>query len=263
MEDKRLADDGPGGTGNIDCDSPQEGLQDGPGSDIGIGGALDDETKETGAYEPRGDSGTDFDGDDSEESGEPSGKDKEKSRMDIYDWVQCIISAVLCGIFIFVFFGRTIGVEGDSMLPTLHWYDRVIMWSLFYTPKNGDIVVFRSPHDSFHGTPLVKRVIAVEGQTVTIDFDKGEVFVDGVLLNEPYIRDLTHNRIHFENINEPIPEGYIFVMGDNRNNSADSRDARIGLVDTRYILGKVLFIAIPGGTSQSARDWGRFGPIPG
>ena len=185
-----------------------------------------------------------------------------KIRMELYDWLQCIVSAVICGIFIFVFIGRTIGVEGDSMRQTLHWNDRIIMSNLFYTPKNGDIIVFRAPSDVFGGTPLVKRVIAVAGQTIDINFDTGEVFVDGVVLDEPYINEPTYNRINFHGP-ELVPDGYVFVMGDNRNHSSDSRDSRVGMVDTRYILGKVLFIAIPGQDDFSPRDWSRIGLVNG
>jgi signal peptidase I len=187
-----------------------------------------------------------------------SDSDRNKTRMEIYDWMQCIISAIICGIFIFVFIGRTIGVDGRSMLQTLHDNDRVIMSNLFYTPKKGDIVVFQAPAEAFGGTPLVKRVIAVEGQTIDIDFVTGDVLVDGVKQNEPYINEPTHNRLDFT---EPliVPPGHIFVMGDNRNNSSDSRDSRVGMVDTRNVLGRVLFIAIPGGDQQTSRDWRRFG----
>ena len=185
--------------------------------------------------------------------------DVSKLRMELYDWLQCIVFAVICGIFIFMFFGRTIGVEGDSMLQTLHYNDRIIMSNLFYSPKNGDIVVFRAPSDVFGGTPLVKRIIAVEGQTIDINFDTGEVFIDGVVQYEPYINELTHTRLSFQGP-YTVPEGHVFVMGDNRNRSSDSRDARIGPVDTRYILGKVLFVVIPGRDSYTPRDWSRVGP---
>lgn len=225
------------------------------------GGEVSDEK----GFDAKGISVIDTDGKTSDEKGSDSDrKDKgsEKTRMELYDWLQCIVTAILCGIFIFVFVGRTIGVEGDSMRDTLHWYDRVIMSNLFYTPTNGDIVIFRSPNESFGGTPLVKRVIATEGQTVDIDFETNEVFVDGVVLVEPYIRQPTRNRIDFVGP-VTVPEGHVFVMGDNRNASADSRDSRVGMVDTRYILGKVLFLAIPGGTNDEPRDWSRFGLIPG
>ena len=193
-----------------------------------------------------------------------SDMEEDTTRMELYDWLQCIVSAIICGIFIFVFFGRTIGVEGESMRQTLHWNDRVIMSNLFYMPwsgpKNGDIVIFRSPSDSFGGTPLVKRVIAVENQTIDINFETGEVLVDGVVIDEPYISEPTRSRLDF---NGPllVPHGHVFVMGDNRNSSSDSRDNRVGMVDTRYILGKVLFIAIPGGDASNQRDWQRFGVV--
>ena len=182
------------------------------------------------------------------------------TRMEIYDWLQCIVSAIICGIFIFVFIGRTIGVDGKSMMKTLHNNDRVIMSHLFYSPKNGDVVVFQAMSDSFGGTPLVKRVIAVAGQTVDIDFTTGDVIIDGVVQVEPYINDLTHNKIDFSGP-VTVPAGHIFVMGDNRNSSSDSRDSRIGMVDTRYILGRVLFIAIPGEDINSPRDWSRIGVV--
>ena len=183
--------------------------------------------------------------------------DEDKTKMELYDWLQCIVSAVLCGIFIFVFIGRTIGVDGRSMLQTLHHDDKVIMSNLFYTPDNGDIIIFKAPH--LGETPLVKRVMAVAGQTIDIDFDTGEVKVDGIVLDEPYINAPTTAR---EDFSEPVtvPEGYIFVMGDNRNASTDSRDNRVGLVDTRYILGKVLLILIPGKDAETEnRDWSRIG----
>ena len=193
------------------------------------------------------------------EDAEPA-DDTAKLRMELYDWLQCIVFAVICGIFIFMFFGRTIGVEGDSMLKTLHSNDRIIMSNLFYSPKNGDIVVFRSPSDVFGGTPLVKRIIAVGGQSIDIDFNTGEVFLDGVVIDEPYINELTRTKLNFQG-EIVVPEGFVFVMGDNRNRSSDSRDTRVGLVDTRYILGKVLFIVIPGQDNYTPRDWSRIGMV--
>jgi len=183
-----------------------------------------------------------------------------KARMELYDWLQCIVSAIICGIFIFVFIGRTIGVDGRSMMSTLHDNDRVIMSNLLYTPNNGDIVVFHSPSDTFGGTPLVKRVIAIGGQTVDINFDTGEVFVDGVVLYEPYINEPTRNRGSFQGP-VTVPEGYVFVLGDNRNSSTDSRATEVGMVDVRYILGKVLLIAIPGVDDFNHRDWNRVGLV--
>jgi signal peptidase I len=115
-----------------------------------------------------------------------------KTRMELYDWLQCIVSAVIVGIFIFVFLGRTIGVDGASMMSTLHDRDRVIMSNLFYTPNNGDIVVFQAPSEAFGGTPLVKRVIAIAGQSIDIDFETGDVLINGEVIYEPYILEPTH-----------------------------------------------------------------------
>ena len=192
---------------------------------------------------------------------EPDAEEENKAvrvRMELYDWLQCVVTAIICGVVLFVFFGRTIGVDGRSMMQTLQDNDRVVISNLFYTPGNGDIVVFRSPSEQF-AFPLVKRVIAVADQTVDIDFDTGSVYVDGTLLNEPYIYAMTTSRHDF---NGPVtvPKGFIFVMGDNRNSSTDSRSNVVGLVDTRYILGKVLFVLIPGLDDTGNRDWSRFGP---
>lgn len=128
------------------------------------------------------------------------------------------------------------------MNPTLENADKMLVSDLFYKPKQGDIVIFRK--DEYKPQALVKRVIATEGQTVEIDFNKGRVYVDGVLLDEPYIAEPTINQIDFTGV-QVVPEGCVFVMGDNRNESADSRDSRIGMVDERLIIGKVLFTVFP------------------
>jgi len=180
------------------------------------------------------------------------------TRMDLYEWLQCGVLAIVCGIFIFVFVGRTIGVDGISMMNTLHDRDRVIMTSLFYSPSNGDIIVFHSPAEHFHGTPLVKRVIAIEGQSIDINFETGAVYVDGIVIDEPHIDELTSRRNGFEGPTV-VPDGHVFVMGDNRQFSTDSRSRDVGMVDMRYILGRVLLVAVPGSDQFASRDWGRIG----
>ena len=172
----------------------------------------------------------------------PTPEKTKKREGDLFDWLQCIVTALVVCVLIFVFIGRTIGVVGSSMVPTLEQGDRLIISKLFYTPQQGDIVVLQK--DSFADYPLIKRVIATEGQTVDIDFDAGVVYVDGVALDEPYTAEPTVVR---EDFDEPVtvPEGCIFVMGDNRNRSTDSRTDSIGCVDTRLIMGKALLRLTP------------------
>ncbi|MBE7017399.1 MAG: signal peptidase I [Ruminococcaceae bacterium] len=165
---------------------------------------------------------------------------------ELFDWVQCIVFALIVCIIVFLFVGRTVGVVGGSMENTLQDGDRLIISNLFYTPDNGDIVVLRQP--SFREEPIVKRVIATEGQTIDIDFKKCIVMVDGKALDEPYTKEygnykyLDPQDFDYEIV---VPEGCVFVMGDNRNGSTDSRTESIGCVDTRNILGKVIFRIAP------------------
>lgn len=180
------------------------------------------------------------------------------AKMELYDWIQCIVFALVCGILIFLFVGRVVSVDGSSMYSTLHHTDRLIVSNLFYEPEQGDIVVFRA--DGYGDQLLVKRVIATEGQTVDIDFDKGVVYVDGEALNESYIYEPTYAMEDFSG-EVTVPEDCIFVMGDNRNASTDSRSDRVGMVEERCIIGKVYMILIPGASENDPRDWGRIGMV--
>ena len=131
---------------------------------------------------------------------------------------------------------------------------------LYHDYKYGDIVILRK-NGVFDDDPIVKRVIAVEGQTVDIDFAEGIVYVDGEALEEDYIREPTYTA---EGTEFPltVPEGSIFVMGDNRNGSSDSRDYRLGTVDTRYVIGKTAFLIFPGPDYETEkRDFKRIGVI--
>ncbi len=168
--------------------------------------------------------------------------DKPAKSSEMYDWLQCLVSALLFCVIVFSFFLRIIGVIGTSMIPTFHDSDRVLISNLFYEPKNGDVVVLRK--ESFMEEPIIKRVIATEGQTVEIDFEQGIVYVDGTALVEPYVASPTNNQLDFAG-KVTVPENCVFVLGDNRNGSHDSRKAALGCVDERYIIGKVLLRVVP------------------
>ena len=167
---------------------------------------------------------------------------EKSTRGEIYEGIQCLVFALIFCVVMFVFLFRLVDVVGDSMNPTLEDGDKMVVSDLFYKPKQGDIIIFRK--DEYKSRALVKRVIATEGQTVEIDFTKGRVYVDGELLDEPYIAEPTKNQIDFTGT-QIVPEGCVFVMGDNRNESADSRDSRIGMIDERLIIGKVLLTVYP------------------
>jgi len=192
------------------------------------------------------------------EAAEDLKKKKNDEKMTLFDWVQCLVSALVIGILVFMFVGRVIGVSGSSMYPTLHDTDKLIISNLFYEPEVGDIVVLQT--DSFSTEPIVKRVIATEGQTVDIDFTRGIVYVDGVALDEPYTNCPTNDRQDFGG-EITVPAGCIFVMGDNRNASTDSRTDSIGMVDKRCVIGKAYMIIIPGSTEDDPFEISRFGSV--
>ena len=195
---------------------------------------------------------------------ERQGKEKKEFNplKDTYEWIRCIILAIIACVLIFVLVARVIDVRGSSMLPTLEDGDKIIITRLAGGYENGDIVVLRK--DSFRAEPIVKRVIGIAGQTVEINFVEGTVSVDGHVLNEPYVFEKTYDSYHImdplyydvygidpkDDVGEgwvrvTVPEGHIFVMGDNRNNSSDSRVSTIAFVDTRDVMGKAVFRMYP------------------
>ncbi|MFI3226752.1 MAG: signal peptidase I [Clostridia bacterium] len=162
----------------------------------------------------------------------------------LFEWVEALIVAVFTVIFVFIFIARPVGVDGESMLPTLNHGDNLIISNLFYEPSYGDIVVLTADNYYNGEKALVKRIIATEGQEIDIDFNTGEVSIDGVVIDEPYIYETTHL---YEGTDFPqvVPENCVFVMGDNRNNSTDSRTKDIGMVPIDCILGRVIFRILP------------------
>ncbi len=158
-----------------------------------------------------------------------------------YDWLGSFVAALLCVVVLFTFVFRVVRVSGDSMLPTLQDGNILIISDVAYQPQKGDIVVLQVPSYK-NGLPLIKRVIATEGQKVEIDFENWTVKVDGAVLDETYVNFM--EGAPMERFTCPsqftVKEGCVFVMGDNRNDSNDSRNSAIGQVDARYILGKVV-----------------------
>ena len=167
-----------------------------------------------------------------------------KPVSELYQNVRTLASVLAVLILIFTFVVRIIVVSGPSMENTLFNGDAMVVWSLGYNPKQGDVVVLTQP--SYQDDSIVKRVIAVGGQTVDIDYSTGTVKVDGVPLKESYIKERMRVPSYGEGSTRiVVPEGHLFVMGDNRNESADSRYPTIGTIDERLVIGRALWVAFP------------------
>ena len=178
--------------------------------------------------------------------------EKEPVKAIIYDWLEVISFSIAIVLFIFTFVGRLTTVDGDSMYPTLKHKEHLIISNLFYEPAQGDIVVVQEQNGFFSG-PIVKRIIAKGGQTVKFDFENWKVWVDGELLEEDYINYQPWTSMKSDGCPEEltVPEGYLFVMGDNRHGSTDSRNmAIVGFVSEDEVMGRVIL-----------RVTGRFGKV--
>ncbi len=169
----------------------------------------------------------------------------------LFECLQMVLGCVLAAILIFNCLARLIRVDGQSMDNTLQHGELMLVWSLGYRPRQGDIVVLNKTTAEFlggeGGEAIVKRVIATGGQIVDIDYDTGTVYVDGQALDEPYIKEemVRPGNPDKQNTHWEIPEGSVFVMGDNRNNSTDSRHELLGPIDEGYLLGKVVLALWP------------------
>jgi len=159
----------------------------------------------------------------------------------VYDWLETFCLALSLMVFIFLFAFKYVTVDGTSMLNTLEDGQKLIITDLTDYGQ-GDIVVICEPGNE---KPLVKRIIATEGQTVDIDFETWTVKVDGKALDEPYIRRMIGSPMKSYGFSghAVVGKGCVFVMGDNRNGSTDSRV--FGSIDKRNILGKVVYRLLP------------------
>ena len=179
----------------------------------------------------------------------------------VYDWARCLVSAVVAVVLLFTFCFRMIGVSGGSMKNTLYDGDRLVMLnSILCDFEQGDIVIVNAYNATLSET-IIKRIVAVGGQTVDIDFNTGIVYVDGIALDEPYAKEPTFTTGGTE-FPLTLAEDEVFVMGDNRNHSTDSRSAMLGAVKVDYVQGKAVFLLLPGKTPETEKmDLSRIGFI--
>lgn len=197
-----------------------------------------------------------------QESEEEQGKSQQSIQKTILSYLHDIAFGMVAILLLFMIVFRVVVVSGPSMQQTLQHGDCLVLLNSFFyrEPKAGDIVV--ATKSSYKdGEPIIKRVIATEGQVVDINFEKGIVYVDGVALVEPYVNTPTNL---YEGVSFPltVKENCVFVMGDNRNDSKDSRSVEIGQIDRRELLGKALFLVLPGVTeSVGEREFNRIGVL--
>lgn len=161
-----------------------------------------------------------------------------KFHIGIFETVDSLKGAIIAVFIVFCLVFRAVGVSGTSMVPTLNDGDWLAITGITADLRHGDIVVVTQPWN--RNIPIIKRVIGLPGDTIFIDFENGIVYRNGEMLSEPYIAEPTHKYYDVE-FPLTVPEGKIFAMGDNRNDSLDSRSSQIGLIDERYVLGRAFF----------------------
>ena len=168
----------------------------------------------------------------------PSAPPKKSAAREAGEWVLSIVVALVIALFLRNYVISFVRVEGSSMVPTLINGERLIVIRCGYKPHAGDIIILNPP--SGRG-PYVKRVIAMPGQTIKFDNETGNVFIDGEKLDEPYINNKTTSR----ETEYTVPENSVFVMGDNRGSSHDSRSQDVSFIPYKNVLGKVVFRVWP------------------
>ncbi len=169
--------------------------------------------------------------------------DKKSLTKLLVEFVSIIASSIVAIMLIFTFAFRIVGVSGPSMMNTLIDGDWLLVSAFITEPERGDIVIVTQPNA--YNEPIVKRVIAVEGDTIDIDFETATVKINGKVINEPYLGSPTTNNEGAWDYPLTLKEGQVFVMGDNRQHSSDSRSPDIGLIDENYILGQVILRFAP------------------
>lgn len=173
---------------------------------------------------------------------------KRPAGAELFEWLQMVLICVVGAVIAFNCVVRLSVVDGHSMDPTLEHGELMLVWGLGYEPKQGDVVVLNKTTANFLGeAAIVKRVIALGGQSVDIDYGTSTVYVDGVALKEDYTlpEEMYQKGGHMSGTHFEVPEGEIFVMGDNRNGSTDSRDDRLGTIHEDYVLGKAVAAVWP------------------
>ncbi len=190
-------------------------------------------------------------------NGEPQIEKKPPFLHSLFEWIELFVLSLAAVLLIMTFFIRHSPVIGSSMSPTLHEGDVLLLTQIGFTPETGDIVIIQTDKDDLR-RPLVKRVIATGGQTVRIDFVNWQIYLDGILLKEDYLNSTNKSSVmelysiarYFTPVEgetdvyeATVPDGHLFVLGDNRQNSKDSRD--LGFIDERHVIGEVIYRLLP------------------